>query len=72
MSTSSIPFPEFLLAVLAGASMSRANMLVIPGGKLGLAMELIVIPFIKRLIRGERTRDQPIKEVARSVVRLNN
>jgi phosphoribulokinase len=53
----SIPFPEFLLAVLAGAWMSRANMLVIPGGKLGLAMELIVTPFIKRRIRGERIRD---------------
>ena len=34
-----------------------ANTLVVPGGKLGFAMELIVTPFIKRRIRGERIRD---------------
>jgi phosphoribulokinase len=30
--------------------MSRANSIVIPGGKLDLAMQLILTPLIKRLI----------------------
>jgi phosphoribulokinase len=45
-----------LLATIAGASISRANLLIIPGGKLGFAMQLFVTPFIPRLIRGERIR----------------
>ena len=49
-------FP-YLLAMLSGAFMSRPNTIVIPGGKLGFAMELILTPFIERLIRGEQIRD---------------
>ncbi len=49
-------FP-YLLSMIAGAFMSRPNTLVIPGGKLGFAMELILTPFIERLIRGGRIRD---------------
>ncbi len=48
-------FP-YLLSMLAGSFMSRPNTLVVPGGKLGFAMELILTPFIARLLRGERIR----------------
>jgi len=51
-----VDFP-YLLQMIAGAWMSRPNTIVIPGGKLGFAMELILTPFIERLIRGERIRD---------------
>jgi len=49
-------FP-YLLAMLGGSFMSRPNTLVVPGGKLGFAMELILTPFMIRLLRGERIRD---------------
>ena len=49
-------FP-YLLAMIQGAFMARPNTLVIPGGKLGFAMELILTPFISRLSRGERIRE---------------
>ena len=49
-------FP-YLLAMLTGSFMSRPNTLVVPGGKLGFAMELILTPFIARLLRGERIRN---------------
>ncbi len=49
-------FP-YLLAMIEGAFMARPNTLVIPGGKLGFAMELILTPFIERLSRGERIRE---------------
>jgi phosphoribulokinase len=49
-------FP-YLLSMIAGSFMSRPNTIVIPGGKLGFAMELILTPFIERLIRGGRIRD---------------
>lgn len=51
-----VDFP-YLLTMISGSSMSRPNTLVIPGGKLGFAMELILTPYIHRLIRGERIRD---------------
>jgi len=51
-----VDFP-YLLTMISGSSMSRPNTIVIPGGKLGFAMELILTPFIHRLIRGERIRD---------------
>lgn len=47
---------QYLLAMLQGAFMSRTNTLVVPGGKLGFAMELILTPFIERLVRGEPVR----------------
>ena len=34
--------------------MSRANSLVIPGGKLDLAMQLILTPMVHRLIERKR------------------
>lgn len=46
----------YLLAMLSGSFMSRPNTLVVPGGKLGFAMELILTPFITRLLGGERIR----------------
>lgn len=48
-----IDFP-YLLSMIAGSSMSRANSLVVPGGKLDLAMQLILTPMIHRLIDRRR------------------
>ena len=50
-----INFP-YLLAMLQGSFMSRANTLVIPGGKQDLAMQLILTPMIHRLIERKRRR----------------
>lgn len=50
-----IDFP-YLLAMIHGSEMSRANSLVIPGGKLDLAMQLILTPMIHRLIERKRRR----------------
>ncbi len=36
--------------MIQGAWMSRANSIVIPGGKLDLAMQLILTPMIHRLV----------------------
>lgn len=47
----------YLLAMLTGSFMSRPNTLVVPGGKLGFAMELILTPFITRLLQGESLRE---------------
>ena len=41
---------QYLLSMLSGSSMTRPNCLVIPGGKIGLAMQLIFTPMILRLI----------------------
>jgi phosphoribulokinase len=40
----------YLLSMLHGSFMSRANTLVVPGGKMELAMQLIFTPMILRLI----------------------
>jgi len=45
----SIDFP-YLLAMLQGSFMSRRNTIVVPGGKIGLAMETIFTPIIDRLV----------------------
>jgi len=50
-----VDFP-YMLAMIHDSFMSRPNTLVIPGGKLGFAMELILTPFIERLVQGERIR----------------
>jgi phosphoribulokinase len=42
-------FP-FLLRMIDGSFMSRPNTLVVPGGKMGFAMELILTPVIHELI----------------------
>ena len=49
-----IDFP-YLTSMLAGSFMSRPNSIVIPGGKMGFAMELILTPIIHRLIE-QRSR----------------
>ena len=48
-----IDFP-YLVTMIPGSTMSRANSIVIPGDKLDLAMQLILTPLINRL--AERAR----------------
>ena len=45
---------QYLMSMLAGAWMSRPNNIVIPGGKMGLAMQLIFTPMILRLMDMKR------------------
>ncbi len=45
-----IDFP-YLVSMIEGSWMSRANSIVIPGGKMDLAMQLIFTPMIERLVR---------------------
>jgi phosphoribulokinase len=45
---------SYLVSMIAGSWMSRANSIVIPGEKLDLAMQLILTPIILRLV--ERSR----------------
>ncbi|KPA53619.1 phosphoribulokinase [Photobacterium leiognathi subsp. mandapamensis] len=44
-----VDFP-YLLAMIQGSFMSRHNTLVVPGGKMSFAMELIMRPLIEQLI----------------------
>ena len=44
-----VDFP-YLLSMIDGAFMSRMNTIVVPGGKMGFAMELILRPLIQQLI----------------------
>ncbi|OCA55509.1 phosphoribulokinase [Photorhabdus namnaonensis] len=46
-----IDFP-YLLAMLQGSFVSSINTIVVPGGKMGLAMELIMTPLVQRLLEG--------------------
>jgi phosphoribulokinase len=46
-------FP-YLLSMLHGSFMSRANTVVVPGGKMELAMQLIFTPMIMRLVERRR------------------
>jgi phosphoribulokinase len=48
-----IDFP-YLLSMLQNAWMSRPNNIVVPGGKMGLAMQLIFTPMILRLMDFKR------------------
>ena len=48
-----IDFP-YLLSMIHDSFMSRANSIVIPGGKLDLAMQLILTPLILKLIERKR------------------
>ena len=48
---------SYLISMIAGSWMSRANSIVIPGNKLDLAMQLILTPHINRLAdRARRAR----------------
>jgi phosphoribulokinase len=44
-----IDFP-YLLSMIDGSWMSRANTIVCPGGKMELSMQLIFTPMIMRLV----------------------
>jgi phosphoribulokinase len=48
-----IDFP-YLLSMLDESWMSRPNNIVVPGGKMGLAMQLILTPLILRLMDRKR------------------
>ncbi len=48
-----IDFP-YLINMIEGSWMSRANSIVIPGGKMDLAMQLIFTPMIERLVRDSK------------------
>ena len=41
---------QYLLSMINGSWMSRANTVVVPGGKMELAMQLIFTPFIWRMV----------------------
>ena len=45
---------SYLLSMLHGSFMSRANSICIPGGKLDLAMQLILTPMIMQLVERRR------------------
>ena len=45
---------SYLTSMLHDSFMSRANSIVVPGGKLDLAMQLILTPLIHRLIERKR------------------
>ncbi|MCB5227016.1 phosphoribulokinase [Alishewanella sp. 16-MA] len=48
-----VDFPYYL-KMIDGSFMSRVNTLVVPGGKMGLAMELILTPLIEALMQKRR------------------
>lgn len=48
-----VDFP-YLLTMLHDSFMSRRNTIVIPGGKMGLSMELILTPIIQRMVKEAR------------------
>ncbi len=52
-----VNFPYYL-QMIQGSFMSRMNTLVVPGGKMGLAMELILRPLIKDIILKKRAVHQ--------------
>ncbi|GAB2791298.1 phosphoribulokinase [Halomonas shantousis] len=51
----SVDFP-YLLAMIHDAFMSRPNMLVVPGARMSLAMDLILAPVVKQLLGQRRFR----------------
>lgn len=42
-------FP-YLLSMIQNSFMSRRNTIVVPGGKMGFAMEIILTPIIRRML----------------------
>ena len=48
-----IDFP-YLLAMIHNSFISRRNTIVVPGGKMLLAMELILMPILKHMIDAAR------------------
>lgn len=51
--TKGVDFP-FLLSMIEGSFMSRRNNIVVPGGKMGFAMELIFTPIVHEMIEKSR------------------
>jgi phosphoribulokinase len=49
-----IDFP-YLLSMLENSFMSRRNSLVVPGGKMGFAMEIILAPIIEEMMVDRKT-----------------
>ncbi len=47
---------HYLLSMLKDSFMSRRNTIVVPGGKMGFAMELVLTPMIHDLIENSRRR----------------
>ncbi|WP_076538965.1 phosphoribulokinase [Shewanella sp. UCD-KL21] len=52
-----VDFPYYL-RMIDGSFMSRINTLVVPGGKMSLAMELILTPLIKDIIQKKAAADE--------------
>ncbi|KPZ70133.1 MULTISPECIES: phosphoribulokinase [unclassified Shewanella] len=52
-----VDFPYYL-SMIEGAFMSRVNTLVVPGGKMSLAMELILTPLIKDLMNKKTAENE--------------
>ena len=48
-----IDFP-YLLSMIKDSFMSRRNSMVVPGGKMGMAMEIILQPIIERMMDARR------------------
>jgi phosphoribulokinase len=57
-----IDFP-YLTSMIQNSFMSRANSIVVPGGKLDLAMQLILTPMILQLMERSRRAGGPRKMV---------
>lgn len=49
-----VSFP-YLLKMIHGSYMSRPNSIVIPGGKWGFAIEIVLNPLIERMMAGKKT-----------------
>ncbi len=49
-----VDFP-YLLGMLKDSFMSRRNSLVVPGGKMGFAMEIILAPIIERMMQEKKS-----------------
>ena len=47
-----VDFP-YLLSMIHGSFMSRRNSIVAPGGKMGLAIEIIVTPILEKMLKKE-------------------
>lgn len=58
-----IDFPYYL-SMIEGAFMSRVNTLVVPGGKMGLAMELILTPLIRQLMINKQQANKQLDWMA--------
>ena len=48
-----IDFP-YLLSMIHNSFMSRPNVIVVPGGKIDLAMQLIFTPLVMQLVERKR------------------